>query len=148
MLLNTVDYSSKIRDCRTWSILKILSGCRTYRHSFVFCLVFFCYYITPFLDLKQLLRDFVDNLFTSSTEPAFPVILSNMWLKTRHKTRQKTRQKLDKKVDMVAEKVEGNHGTYWAPYVSHKDLHVSDVTIEKQTVHCLRLEFEKLMGIL
>ena len=25
MLLNTVDYSSKIRDCRTWSILKIFN---------------------------------------------------------------------------------------------------------------------------
>ena len=31
--------------------------------------------------------------------------------------------------------------------VAHENLHVSFMTIEKQTVHCLQLEFEKLLGI-
>ena len=98
-----------------------------------------------------LLQDFVDNLFTSTTEPPFPAILLNIWLRSRQKTRHKPNKKvdkkvdknldknldkkvdknldkkldkkrdkkadkkLDKKVDMVGKKVEGNHGTYWAP---------------------------------
>ena len=32
-------------------------------------------------------------------------------------------------------------------FVTHENLHVSDMTIEKQTAHCLPLDFEKLLAI-
>ena len=38
--------------------------------------------------------------------------------KSAKKVGKKVDKNVDKKVDMVAEKVEGNHGTYWAPYNS------------------------------
>ena len=82
MLLNTADYSSKIRWYETaghgvfWKFSPPAghtdTALRFASCSFVIILHHWV------LDLEQLLRDLVDNLLTSSTEPAFPAILSNM----------------------------------------------------------------------
>ena len=54
---------------------------------------------------------------THTTSLCRPVthLLSQVDKKVDIKPAKDVDEKLDIKVDMMAEKVEGNHGTYWAP---------------------------------